>query len=191
MDRMLDAAEALLAESGPDGLTVDAVIERAGTSTGSFYARFGDRSGLLVAVQERLLDRVGAELARRLPDIVASQDLETVLGALVSSFDGAFTLHRQAFNAFIVHHRTVPEMRRRGNEASTSAAEVVHTALAAHRDEITHASLRVATDLVFRTLFALCVQRVMFDEGEITGRRRSTATWRQETTRLLLAYLTT
>ncbi len=114
-----------------------------------------------------------------------------MVDALVASFDGAFTKHRQAFNAFVVHHRTVPEMRRRGNEASTSAAELVHTALAAHRDEITHPSLRVATDHLFRTLFALCVQRVMFDEGEITGRRRSTSTWRQETARLLLAYLRT
>ena len=40
---MLVAAEELLRLGGADALTVEAVIERAGTSTGSFYARFGNR----------------------------------------------------------------------------------------------------------------------------------------------------
>jgi AcrR family transcriptional regulator len=56
---MLDAAERLLRTGGPEALTVEAVIEQAGTSTGSFYSRFGSREGLFMAMHERFLTTVG------------------------------------------------------------------------------------------------------------------------------------
>lgn len=58
MNRMLDTAESPLDAGGPDALTVDAVVQAAHTSTDSFYARFGDRHGLLVALQDRFLERL-------------------------------------------------------------------------------------------------------------------------------------
>ena len=54
-DRMLEATRELLETGGLQAVTVAAVADRAGTSNGSLYHRFGDRAGLLQAAQDRAL----------------------------------------------------------------------------------------------------------------------------------------
>jgi AcrR family transcriptional regulator len=53
LDALLDAAAALLRERPYHELGVSEIIRRAGSSTGSFYARFPDKSSLLHALHER------------------------------------------------------------------------------------------------------------------------------------------
>jgi hypothetical protein len=55
---------------------------------------------------------------------------------------------------------------------------------------VTHPDLDVAADVVFRTLFALATQIVMMDEAEVTGHTLSERQWADETTSMLMAYLT-
>ena len=45
---IMDAARAILAEQGYEGLTIDRVMERADLSRTIFYRHFGDRGGLLI-----------------------------------------------------------------------------------------------------------------------------------------------
>lgn len=54
LDAILDAALALLDERGLDGTTIHEIVERAGTSVGSFYARFGGKDDLLRYLELRL-----------------------------------------------------------------------------------------------------------------------------------------
>ncbi len=58
--RILDAARAILARDGAEGLTMAAVAEAAGVGKGTLFRRFGDRAGLT----EALLD----EFARDFQD---------------------------------------------------------------------------------------------------------------------------
>ncbi|MGY1605345.1 TetR/AcrR family transcriptional regulator [Geodermatophilus sp. SYSU D00815] len=60
--RVLAAAEALFAERGVAGVTMDDVAAAAGVGKGTLYRRFGDKGGLGAA----LLDQRGAELQRQL-----------------------------------------------------------------------------------------------------------------------------
>lgn len=53
LDALLDAAASLLRERPYHELGVSEIIRRAGSSTGSFYARFPDKSSLLHALHER------------------------------------------------------------------------------------------------------------------------------------------
>jgi AcrR family transcriptional regulator len=46
----LAAASALMAERGPEGVTMDQVAAAAGVGKGTLYRRFGDRHGLLLAL---------------------------------------------------------------------------------------------------------------------------------------------
>jgi AcrR family transcriptional regulator len=48
--KVLDAAERLFRERGIDSVSMDDVAELAGVGKGTLYRRFGDRSGLVVAV---------------------------------------------------------------------------------------------------------------------------------------------
>jgi AcrR family transcriptional regulator len=56
--RVLDAAAALFAERGVDGVSMDDVVAAAGVGKGTLYRRFGDKSGLAAA----LLDEREREL---------------------------------------------------------------------------------------------------------------------------------
>ena len=45
--RIAKASLEILGEEGADGLTVQAIVQRAGSSVGSFYARFDGKEDLL------------------------------------------------------------------------------------------------------------------------------------------------
>jgi AcrR family transcriptional regulator len=93
---LLDAALALLAEGGPDALTIDAVAARAGVARTTVYRRWSGKDELVVAV----LDDVAARLipAPNLGDtrtdliaivetairVVGDPEVRSIIAALVS-----------------------------------------------------------------------------------------------------------
>ena len=167
MNRMLDAAEELLDGGGPDALTVDAVVATAETSVGSFYARFGDRSGLLVALQDRFLSGLSEALDPVFRAAATEPNLSSTLDHVVSGYLDAFRIHRQAFVAFMLVNRSDLAMRERGAESTHLAARALHRALTPHRAELAHTDPVLAADVAHRTLFALATQSVMFDPDEL------------------------
>jgi AcrR family transcriptional regulator len=189
MNRMLDAAESLLDSGGPDALTVEAVVREAETSTGSFYARFGDRQGLLVALQDRFLERLTASLVRSFETAPGTTDLAHTVDTIVTDFLDAFRSNREAFVAFMLLNRSEPSMRDRGAEASRAAAAAIAQLLENHRDEIAHPDPTLAAEFGYRSLFAMATQTVMFDDLEISDRSYTERGLAAETTALLLAYL--
>lgn len=52
-ERLLDAAAALFARNGFDGVSTDAVAEAADRTSGALYAHFGSKEGLLLALLGR------------------------------------------------------------------------------------------------------------------------------------------
>lgn len=70
LERIVRASLAILEEEGPEGLTVQAIVARAGSSVGSFYARFSGKDELL----EYLGERVWREAAQRWDEALASRD---------------------------------------------------------------------------------------------------------------------
>ena len=186
---MLDAAEDLLAEGGPDALTVGAVVARADSSVGAFYARFGDRLGLLLAVQDRFLDRLEAAAIAQASTLVAVDDLRDVLEQLVAAFLDVFRANRNAFNAILVQNLSVRSFRVRGAQASQQGARAFAAILDACGAQVTHPDPAVAADFTFRTLFALATHIVMMDEGEVTGAVLDPHQWIEQTTEMLHLYL--
>ncbi len=61
---ILEAAEALLAESGHWGFAVRPLVERCGYSAPTIYHYFGDKPGLIEALLEERLQELVAELER-------------------------------------------------------------------------------------------------------------------------------
>jgi AcrR family transcriptional regulator len=82
LERLLEAAEELLSERGPDGFTVQEVARRAGSSVGSFYSRFPDKEALLRCLFQRFYEQATATIDAALapgrwegtpaPDLVGS-----------------------------------------------------------------------------------------------------------------------
>ncbi|WIX91555.1 TetR/AcrR family transcriptional regulator [Amycolatopsis sp. DG1A-15b] len=146
--RVLEAAEKLFAERGVDAVTMDDVAGAAGVGKGTLYRRFGDKSGLAMALldqrerelQEQILtgppplgpgaepaDRLGAfieaylELLDRQLDLVLLSETATT-GARFRT--GAHTLWRQ-------HCRHLLETG--GADGPEIAADVLLAALSAEQ----------------------------------------------------------
>lgn len=60
LSRLLDAAEALIAEKGFEDAGIAEIARVAGSSVGAFYRRFADKDGLLHALHERFCDEARA-----------------------------------------------------------------------------------------------------------------------------------
>ena len=65
---IIDAAEALLRQSGSDALTMEALAQAAGLAKGTTYLYFTSREALLLAVYNRLFDRWIDEFAGAMPE---------------------------------------------------------------------------------------------------------------------------
>ncbi len=81
--KLIDAATALLVESGPAAVTVDAVAERSGVAKSTLYRHWPSRNELLLAVLRANVPSLGA------PDL--SVGFETALHALLSTVADTFT----------------------------------------------------------------------------------------------------
>lgn len=79
LERIVKAALDILEEEGPSGVTVQAVVARAHSSVGSFYARFGGKDDLLgylgTRVWEEALERWDASMAARSWSEMGLEDL--------------------------------------------------------------------------------------------------------------------
>jgi AcrR family transcriptional regulator len=85
---MVQAALDILEEEGPDGLTVHGVVDRADSSVGSFYARFGGKDDLLEYLASRVWDEAlerwnAAVEARSWSDMDLAEITEGAVGLLV------------------------------------------------------------------------------------------------------------
>src|SRR3954468_23525539 len=105
--RVLDAAAALFAQHGVDGVTMDDVVAAAGVGKGTVFRRFGDKSGLAAA----LLD----ERERELQAAILSG--EPPLGPGASSRDRVIAF----FDAYVGYLATHLELIRLSETASPGA----------------------------------------------------------------------
>jgi len=190
MARMLDAAEAIFAEGGDGALTVEAVVKSAETSVGSFYSRFGDRDGLLQAMHERFLLRIGGAVHVA---VAAAGNEKTLAGALDVFLSHLFTAtqeYRNSARFFVLHRSADPNLRAQGIRANAIFAGIFSTLVLSHREEIAHAHPATAADVTWRMLFAALAQQMMFDDEEVSGVPMTIPALVHEITCCLAAYLT-
>jgi AcrR family transcriptional regulator len=91
VQRMLDAAQELVAEVGYDALTTTLIAERAGVSIGSLYQFFPDKQAVVKAVALRNLE----VFSDRLTTIVRSRQLDTWWQVVSEVIDQYVEMHQQ------------------------------------------------------------------------------------------------
>jgi AcrR family transcriptional regulator len=116
LDRLLDAAEAIIAERGVDNANVADIATRAGSSIGSFYARFHDKEGLLRTLFERFGEQaeataVAALEPERWEGVPIRAALETMLRFIIA------VLHdkRRLIAAMLARMETDPSLGELGD----------------------------------------------------------------------------
>jgi AcrR family transcriptional regulator len=189
-NRMLDAAERLMREGGPRAITIEAVIQRSETSMGSFYARFESREGLFQALHERFLDYVvQEELFQQLKGAISQPDLASAVHTFISRLYLMQQKHRDATAFFLIFNNGDAIMREQGAEVSRAFAELLYRLVKAHRSEVSHSNLRVASDFATILIVGIALEGLIHEPGELTGRSRSTKQIIDSTSQAVVAYL--
>lgn len=169
-NRMIDTAEQILATKGPDALTVEAVVAGAATSTGSFYARFESRRGLLKAMHERFLERVGEEIFTLLQEPIKGEnlveDLTTFLFGLMEISDR----HEHGFVLFVAQNSFDEEFK----AESLAVMSVVHhffdQVLIRHLDLDKDEFGDDVKDQCWRVAYGHFLQHILYEPSFVTGK---------------------
>jgi AcrR family transcriptional regulator len=102
LERMLDAAAALIARNGVESLTVADVVQRGDSSVGAFYARFADKDALVREVQDRFVRQCEERMFNVVTSLdVPRVDLDTAVTTLTKSVAILFREHGSLISAFI------------------------------------------------------------------------------------------
>ena len=188
LDRLLDAAEALLMEKGFEDVKVADVAAHAESSVGAFYARFRDKDGLLFALQQRWRDQAIATTDDALdPERWEAAGVAGILRSVIPFLVGIFRERKGLMRAFVLRHYTDAAFREQRDRLTDYVADKLAALLLARRDEIGHPDPEMAARFGLGLVFDGIQSAVLFDEprGVPMGDDRLAA----ELARAYLAYL--
>lgn len=186
LERLLHAAEEVLATQGLDDFTIAAVADRAGVSVGGVYRRFVGKEQLLEAVIDRSIDELQSAITTALES--ATPGLSGVVNAFVQALADYFTRVGPMYAAVIGGPRTIENQDR----ALAAVAAVQRSFLDAalpYGAEITHRAPSTALSTALRTILAAGVHRAAAIQLWPDG--LSWAEWAAEITDMTALYLTT
>jgi AcrR family transcriptional regulator len=153
LERIVAASLELLATEGPEGLTVHAVVDKANSSVGSFYARFSGKDDLL----DYLGERIWQEALERWNEALASRDWsELDLGGVIEGAVGLLIDAQRSRSAYL---RALDRAAGRPADAYSAFHAQLLAGLGAllleHRDEITHDDPKLAIRLGLRAVLGV------------------------------------
>ncbi len=190
LQRLLDAAEALINEKGHAAVSIPEIARRAGSSVGGFYARFRDRDELLRALEERhfieLDQRVEALVdARRWEHASIAQMVDVAVAELVT-----ITRERKPLiAAFLARAIEDPVIREGGLRFRRRVERRLTALLLTRGNELDHPEPALAIELGIQTAFALMQQHVLIEETRAGGRTLADDELRRELARMFLRYI--
>jgi AcrR family transcriptional regulator len=121
LDRLLDAAEALIAEKGAGGATIEAIVKAAGVSSVTFYEHFRGKEECFLAAFDRAVEELRIEVRGAIP---AEADRAAQVGAALAAVLAAIDAEpARARLCFVEAQKGGPQLRDRYDEALATVAE--------------------------------------------------------------------
>lgn len=184
---LLDAAESLFSEQGVDATTVAQIVERAGSSVGSYYHHFGDKETIQFALFDRFLnDAQAATLATLAPERWEGAGVGDVLYSYmrlaVRSHENRPSFKRAAMAISAAH----PDLRASHDIVRKVVDQRLMDLLMERRDQIGHPKPKLACAFVINQMQTMLLAR----EESLTP-PNSNAEFLREMVRLLCGYLET
>lgn len=190
LDRILDAAEVLVAEKGFEDASVAEIVRRAGSSVGAFYARFQDKDGLLYALYERYLEQATATADAALdPARWEGADVPRILRAVVRFLVTIYREQTGLIRAFVLRNHVDADFAARQQRLSHYVNEKLARLLLARRAEIGHADPERAVVFGMTQVFSALEGVMLFGETRSSSLTLSDDELATELTRAFLAYL--
>ncbi|WP_129515900.1 TetR/AcrR family transcriptional regulator [Burkholderia stabilis] len=174
--RMLEAGRALIEASGNlDELSINDIVERAGTSIGAFYRRFDNKDTFFEVVQDRVMTEsiefVRAELAGR--PAWRSADAGVLADATVGLYVRAFRRNRGLYHASLLRSSQHKESWNAVKETSTEVLALIVPLLvdaihAARGRAARKAALDFDVRAALQLVIGLLVNSVLHDPGPLS-----------------------
>lgn len=99
LQRITRAALELIAQNGVEGTTVGAIVRRAGSSVGSFYARFEGKADLLVYLDEHIWETVERRWSEAIAEGLSELPIDQLVRGLARLYADMDLVHRGARDA--------------------------------------------------------------------------------------------
>ncbi|MBI3838081.1 MAG: TetR/AcrR family transcriptional regulator [Planctomycetia bacterium] len=190
LERILEAAEEVVAEKGFDNATVSEIVSRAKSSVGSMYARFADKDSLLVTLHQRFCEQA---LATTEAALDASRwegaSIAEIFSAAIPFLVHVYQLKRGLIRAFIVRASTDRQFADRGGHLGREISQRLISLLMARHDEIKHPDPALAVDFGLRMTFDTLDQATLYGDIQRTTLKFSPEQLAEELTRAFLSYL--
>lgn len=190
LDRILDAAEALVTQKGFEDTPVAEIAQRAGSSVGAFYARFQDKDALLHALYERYYEQAIATADAALePARWEDARIAEILDAVVRFLTAIYREQCGLIRAFVIRTHSDASFQARRERLSHYVSERLSTLLLARRDEISHPDPERAAAFGLAQVFATLESVILFGELRSGVLALSDDDLATELVRAYLAYL--
>lgn len=168
LDRLLAAAEQVIAERGVASLTVQEVARRAGLAAGTLYTRFANKDALLRALTAAFFDR-----ARRTADALLDDPRWRAMGprplvaAIVRTLVKSYRAKRSLLRALHLYVRTHPDTDFRAEAAAFNSDFVRRLTglLLQHRRLMAHPDPERAVLLGLLVVDAAAKESILFGDG--------------------------
>lgn len=188
LERILDAAEAIISEKGVDNVSISEVTDRAQSSIGALYARFTDREGLLRSVFERFFERLvatGAEVfdpegwrGTRFPELVRSTLLLTLR---------IFNEHLGLIKGYAIYSVKNPELSGLNERLGHVVADHAYRLMVHRQERLAHPQPERAVHFAVTMIFSSLEGRAVHGSELVKDLPEETVA--DELTRMCLAYL--
>jgi AcrR family transcriptional regulator len=190
LDRLLDAAEQLVAEKGFEDATLAELVRRAGSSVGAFYARFRDKDGLLYALYERYLEQAIATADVALdPRRWEGASIPAIVRAVVPFLVSVYRERAGLIRAFVLRNHVDAEFRARQERLSHHVNAGLSRLLVARAAEIRHPDPARAASFGLTMTVNTIESAVLFGELRSSVLTLSDEELAAELIRAFLAYL--
>ena len=173
LERLLDAAEAIIVEKGIDKATVSEIAKRADSSVGAFYSRFADKDALLSYVLQRFNDQAVATaeavlVPNRWRDIAFDDALEAMMLFMLT----VLRERRNLILALMMRAAVDPQLSAFGERLHETISRLMHTLIAQRGHTIQHPQPKTAIDLAVWLVLSAVESRTLHDHPDSTERPR-------------------
>lgn len=192
LDRIVRAAEELLAERSFEEATVDDIVARAGSSKGSFYSRFADKQALLAYLGGECTARAKATWAEQLdPAATKGVPLEDVVDGFVGRLLDEYERSGPVLRALVLESRLQPgtEFERLTDDLDAHIRDALRSFLEARRKELPGIDPAQAATVGMLMLDSTTREAALFANGRGGPLAVEPNALRRELVRAYVAYL--
>lgn len=189
LGRLLDSAEALIADKGFDDVTVAQIAARAGFSVGAVYSRFRDKRGVLHCLQDRFVSEAHLTTDAAFdPALWAGASIEQVVGEMIAFLVEIHRERRGVLREMLVRMRDEASAVER-NRLVAHISERLVALLLCESERIEHPDPAAAVAFGLRLVLGTLEQALLFGETGAHGIPASDDKLAAELTRAFLGYL--